>query len=45
MVYVTWVDTDDEEVNVVDFLTVEEAEGFVEENNMSNIADINAMDW
>lgn len=44
MVYVTWADADDED-NVVDFSTMEEAEEFVKENNLSNIADINAMDW
>lgn len=45
MVYVTWADANDEEVNVVSFSTMEEAEEFVEENNISDIADINAMDW
>ena len=45
MVYVTWADADDEEVNVVDFSTMEEAVGFVKESNLSDIADINAMDW
>ena len=45
MVYVTWADADDEEVNVVSFSTMEEAEEFVKENNLSDIADINAMDW
>ena len=45
MVYVTWTDADDEEVNVVSFSTMEEAEEFVKENNLSDIADINAMDW
>lgn len=45
MVYVTWADADDKEVNVVSFSTMEEAEEFVKENNLSDIADINAMDW
>lgn len=44
MVYVTWEDTDNE-VNVESFSTVEEANDFIEENNLSNIADIDAMDW
>ena len=45
MVYVAWVDSDDKEVNVVNFLTMEEADEFVKENNISDIADVNAMDW
>lgn len=45
MVYVTWADADDEEVNVESFSTMEEAEEFVEENNISSIADIDFMDW
>ena len=45
MVYVTWADVDDEEVNVVSFSTMEEAEEFIEENNISDIVDINTMEW
>lgn len=44
MVYVTWADSDDE-VNVESFSTKEEADDFIEENNLSNVADIESMDW
>lgn len=45
MVYVSWADADDEEVSVVNFATMEEAKEFVKDNNLSDVADINAMDW
>ena len=41
MVYVNWTEADDEDVNVVSFSTMEEAEEFVLINNLSTIVDIN----
>lgn len=40
MVYVNWTEADDEDVNVVSFSTMEEAEEFVLVNNLSTIVDI-----
>ena len=42
MVYVTWADANDE-VNVVDFLILKEADEFVKENTLSDIADITTL--
>lgn len=43
MVYVTWEDEDG--VNVKDCFDINEAETFVKDNNLSDIADITGMDW
>lgn len=45
MVYVTWKDKDDEEPNILSFLTWDEAEDFVKENGLSMEENVCEMDW
>ena len=45
MVYVTWQYDEDDEVNVESFLTMEEADEFISNNGLSDIADVTGMGW
>ena len=45
MVYVTWQYDEDDEVNVESFSTMEDADEFIKENNLSEIADVTEMGW
>ena len=45
MVYVTWNDTEDEEPNVISFITWEEAEEFCKENGLKTEECCTVMNW
>lgn len=45
MVYVTWEDNNDDELNVETFLTWEDAEEFVKENGLNMEENACEMDW
>ena len=45
MVYVTWQDEEDNEVNIVSFDTFDEAEEFCKENGLKTEECCDVMDW
>lgn len=45
MVHATWQYDEDDDVNVESFQTIEDADEFIKENNLTNIAEITEMEW